>query len=403
MQFLQLLLLATASSSFVSAWSSLDGAHRRQTASQTLVDALSNYTELSNFRDIIQSFPAVIEANSDRGATLPVPTNDALNSFVKQNNATDVSQIPVARLQSIFRYHTLDAALSSSNLTAERGLTVPTKLVDALYNLREPGPAILGQFGAEAKGQVLYFAKDNINPAKVRVRQAAGTGEKLSLRAGLGQTAELTGIDGQWDGGYFQAIDTVLEVPGVCSTTIRKLSDSLSSLDSALTKVSLWKDLDRKPNITCLGPNTASFNAAANPEKNLNASALTEALLLHTLPEVAYSNFLADGQEFTSLGNVTVRVTIKGDDIWFNDAKVVSPNVLTNNGLIHVLDRVMTAEGRPDDSDSDSPSVTTSGTATPTGTATPSSTGNPPNAGHAVDGNLRAAGVIAIAAGILLI
>ena len=49
---------------------------------------------------------------------------------------------------------------------------------------------------------------------------------------------------------------------------------------------------------------------------------------MHTLPEVAYSSFLRDGQEFTSLNNATIRVRKMGGDIWFNDAKVLQPDVM---------------------------------------------------------------------------
>lgn len=61
--------------------------------------------------------------------------------------------------------------------------------------------------------------------------------------------------------------------------TIKKLTDTLSGLDAALRKVSLWKELDKTPNVTCLGPSTDAFNAAGNPEKTLNSTALTNALL----------------------------------------------------------------------------------------------------------------------------
>ncbi|PVH92131.1 hypothetical protein DM02DRAFT_733863 [Periconia macrospinosa] len=66
---------------------------------------------------------------------------------------------------------------------------------------------------------------------------------------------------------------------------------------------------------------------------------------LHTLPEVTYSDYLKDGQEFRSLQNGTVRVRIEGKGkngmIWFSDAKVIDANVLTHNGLVHVLDAVI--------------------------------------------------------------
>lgn len=37
-----------------------------------------------------------------------------------------------------------------------------------------------------------------------------------------------------------------------------------------------------------------------------------------------------------TLNGTTVRVSFQGDDIYFNNAKVIKANVLTNNGLIHM-------------------------------------------------------------------
>ncbi|EQB57267.1 fasciclin domain-containing protein [Colletotrichum gloeosporioides Cg-14] len=396
MHLLQIYTLAIACSPLASAWG---GIEKRQASTQSLIDALGNYSDLSSFQSILKNAPGLIAANAQRGATVLVPTNEALETYVKQNNATNISQLPLEKLSSIFQYHTLDAALTSANFSVPKGLTVPTKLTDKANNLRSPGPALLRQFGAEATGQVLYISKEtSASSSKFRVRQGT-SGEKSELQAGLGQTGELTGIDGVWNGGYFQVVNTVLEAPDVCSTTIKKLSDTLSGLDTALRKVSLWKELDKTPNVTCLGPSTDAFNAAGNPEKTLNNTALTNALLFHTLPEVAYSNFLTDGMKFTSLQNATVTVTVKDNQIWFNDAKVIQPNVLTNNGLIHVLDRVMSAEGVPDTSSSPS---STSGSS-PSGTASPTSTSTPGNLGITLSGNLHVAGVIAFAAVILLI
>ncbi|KAK1970413.1 fasciclin domain-containing protein [Colletotrichum sublineola] len=372
---------------------------------QSLSNELSKHADFSDFNQILSSYPSIINnvtAGSDNKITLLVPTNDAFANFLKQSNTNDISQISVDRVLTIFQYHTLDAPLTAMNFSSSRGITVPTKLRDALYNLRSPGPALISQYGDKAQGQVLYISRDTINPAKLRVRQGSSSSDDkvASLRAGLGQTAELTTIDGEWDGGYFQSIDTILEAPRPCSTTIKKLSDSLTSLMGALEKTKLWRTLDAKPNVTCLGPNTQAFDQAGNPEKSLGEEELKGALLFHTLPEVAYSNFLEDGQEFTSLANLTVRVTVKDDEIWFNDAKVVSPNVLTNNGLIHVLDRVMSPNATGP-SPPDSPSSTASRTGS--STTNPSSTNAPPSGGNPVTGNIHAAAVIALAAGVLLV
>jgi uncharacterized surface protein with fasciclin (FAS1) repeats len=56
----------------------------------------------------------------------------------------------------------------------------------------------------------------------------------------------------------------------------------------------------------------------------------------HTLDEVTYSNYLRDGQVIGTLNKTEVRVRIIDDEIYFNNAKVIEANVLTNNGLIHM-------------------------------------------------------------------
>ncbi|KAK1979151.1 hypothetical protein LZ30DRAFT_751627 [Colletotrichum cereale] len=291
---LTLALAAVGIAPFVSAGSASVSPRQLQ---QSLSNALSKHADFSAFNQVLSSYPSIIDnvtAGAENKITLLVPTNVAFSNFLKQSNASNITQIPVDRVLTLFRYHTMDAPLTAMNFSTPRGIT----------------------YGDEAQGQVLYVSRDTINPAKLRVRQGFSYDDKAAnLRAGLGQTAELTTIDGEWDGGYFQSIDTTL---------------------------------DAKPNVTCLGPNADAFDQAGNPEKSLGEEELKGPLLFHTLPEVAYSNFLEDGQEFTSLANVTVRVTLRGDEIWFNDAKVVSPNVLAGNpvtGNIHAAAVVALAAG----------------------------------------------------------
>jgi uncharacterized surface protein with fasciclin (FAS1) repeats len=86
--------------------------------------------------------------------------------------------------------------------------------------------------------------------------------------------------------------------------------------------------LDQVNNVTCLGPNDQAFQAAGSPDSKANVSALSTALAFHTIPQPLYSNFLQDGQTFTSLSNDTVRITIRDGAYYFNDAKAIQLNVL---------------------------------------------------------------------------
>ncbi|KAK7454245.1 fasciclin domain-containing protein [Colletotrichum acutatum] len=368
-------------------------------AQQSLSNALTIHADLSAFNGMLNSYPSIISninAGTKNKVTLLVPINDTLAKFLQQFKVSEITQLPVSQLLIIFRYRSLDAALTAANFSGSRGITVPAKLRDELFNLRTPGPAIIDQCGEDAQGQVLFGSPSTINPAKFRIRQGTSSDDHTaSLRGGLDQTAEITSIDGVWDGGYFQSVDAVLEAPAICSATIKKLSSFLSALGDALDKMKLRKQLDNTA-ITCLGPNTAASNEAGSPQISFGNEDFKIALLesFHILPRAAYSDFLVDGQEFNSMANVTVRVTLKDNEIWFNDAKVISPNVLTKNGLIHILDRVMSANALPNSSTS-SP--------TGTGSATPTSSATPPNAGNPMSENIRCAAVIALAAVVLLI
>ena len=90
----------------------------------------------------------------------------------------------------------------------------------------------------------------------------------------------------------------------------------------------MWDDLDNSANYTCLGPTNTALASAGHPEINLNDDVLKAAMHLLTIPQVLYTNFLLDGQEYLSDNNLTIRISIRGDDLYFNDAKVTVSNVM---------------------------------------------------------------------------
>jgi uncharacterized surface protein with fasciclin (FAS1) repeats len=100
------------------------------------------------------------------------------------------------------------------------------------------------------------------------------------------------------------------------------------ALDNALNRSGIWPVLDHSNNVTCLGPNTDAFKKAGDPDQTLDQNDLINALELHTLQQPLYTNYLTDGQTVTSVNNVTVTIYIRGDDMYFNDAKIVLANVL---------------------------------------------------------------------------
>jgi transforming growth factor-beta-induced protein len=246
----------------------------------SLGNAIANYTELSQFAGLLNQSPGVVSSfvpQTISGITILIPSNKALDKFVQQTGQS-LTALPTLQIQTILQYHVLAAKMTSRNFTAaRRGLTIPTLLKDKLYNNRSAGPELVQTFGASAsEGNVLFISPDPISQAKLRVRQQ---GSSANARGGLGGTSSIDAVDGTFDMGYFQIIDTVLAPPSPCSATIRTLSNSLMGLDNALNRSGLYPVLDTSPNVTCLAPNNAAFKSAGDPDANLNVTALSGALL----------------------------------------------------------------------------------------------------------------------------
>lgn len=312
------------------------------TYAQTLLEALSKVPELSNFTTFYQNNEAFATAYFGNKSSYPItflaPSNDAFSAYQAQHQ-TSLFDVQQETLLQLMQYHTLVSDLSSDNFTSSgtRGLTAPTMLKDSAYNNRSSGLGLEAKFGGleRARGQVVFIqsAGEASSPNSFKLMNRQTQPQNAGVRSGLASTVNLQTLDadqGSWDGGRFHIIDGLLTLPTTCATTIR--TAGLTNLDNALNRTSLWKALDGSKNVTCLGPDNAAFKAAGNPDSALNATTLTGALLYHTLPEVAYSDYLFDGQEFKSLQNGTVRVRVDESGgnraIWFNNAKVVNANVL---------------------------------------------------------------------------
>ncbi|KAF5241442.1 hypothetical protein FAUST_3872 [Fusarium austroamericanum] len=316
-----------------------------QTLPEELAGVISNYSSLSLFRSLLSSAPQALIttlSEKDSNVTVLIPTNNAIEGYLKASGVSDVTELNQTELQVFFSYHVMSASLTSSDFENPRGLSVPTLLQNSQFNNRSAGPQIQSQFGKGSDGQVIFASRQDRNDK--RADDNLG-GPNVMLRAGLAQDVKMTAVDGSWgtnNVNSFQIVDKVLSPPRSCSNTVHTIKDTrLVGLNVALVKAGLWPALDASRNVTCLAPSTQAFKNAGSPDVKLSKQDLAGALLAHTLNEVTYSNYLRDGQIVGTLNNTEVRVSIRGNDIFFNNAKVIEANILTNNGLIHILDSVI--------------------------------------------------------------
>ena len=70
---------------------------------------------------------------------------------------------------------------------------------------------------------------------------------------------------------------------------------------------------------------------------------LTTVLTLHVVPGVYKSTDLMDlaGQTLTTVQGGKLLVEMDGDDIVVGGAKVVAPDIMASNGVVHAVDSVI--------------------------------------------------------------
>ena len=120
-----------------------------------------------------------------------------------------------------------------------------------------------------------------------------------------------------------------------------------STLVTAVTEAGLVETLNGDGPFTVFAPTNAAF--AALPEGTLETlledpeGALTDILLLHVIDGAVDSEAIAAaGTNVETLGG-PVAVALDGDNLTVGGATVVTPDIEACNGIIHVIDSVITA------------------------------------------------------------
>ena len=160
--------------------------------------------------------------------------------------------------------------------------------------------------------------------------------------------AQVTVADILADNGVVHVIDTVL-IPPTPETTIWDVvvnSEDHNYLEAAVDAAGLSGALSGTDTLTLFAPTDAAFEALATAlavevTDLLALPNLGEILQYHVVAGAALSTDLSDGQEVATLLGETVTVTITADGVFINDAQVVVADILTDNGVVHVIDTVL--------------------------------------------------------------
>lgn len=160
--------------------------------------------------------------------------------------------------------------------------------------------------------------------------------------------ANVTTADVAASNGIIHVIDKVLLPPAelVDIATVATNTGSHDSLVAALAHVGLVETLQGEGPFTVFAPTDAAFAAAGidlstfdTDEEN---STLRDILLYHVVGASVDAASVTDGMTATMVNTDDATFTVVNGTVKINDATVTSADVIASNGIIHVIDKVLT-------------------------------------------------------------
>lgn len=123
-------------------------------------------------------------------------------------------------------------------------------------------------------------------------------------------------------------------------------SGQFNTLVAALKAAGLDETLAGPGPYTVFAPDDAAF--AKLPDGTVetllkpgNKARLTEILTYHVVPGKVTSADVANLQEAKTVNGKMLAVRTQGDAVMINDARVTQADIMTSNGVIHVVDAVI--------------------------------------------------------------
>ncbi|ORY02703.1 beta-Ig-H3/fasciclin, partial [Basidiobolus meristosporus CBS 931.73] len=278
-----------------------------QDAQKSLAENAAENTSLSTLATIMNNpaFGVLKSLLSGNGPFTVLAPSDA--AFA----AAQIDASNPTLVQDLLMYHVISGKILSTELKPK-----PLQFKETLLNSTELVNL------PDGKPQVVGLSKDG-----GEVMVTYGTKSAKVIQADLSSS-----------NGVIHIIDQVLTAPAKPSLAVA--SANLTTLVDLLSKANLVETIDGLKGATIFAPTNEAL-AKANAGL-LNTTALVDILKYHVVsPGIKYSADLNDGEKLTTLQGATLSVQVSGGNVTVNGMKLVSTNLLTSNGVVHILDGVL--------------------------------------------------------------
>lgn len=287
---------------------------------QTIATIANNNPEFTSLVAALDKAGLTTTLNSSGNFTVFAPTNDAFTAFLNANSFANLDAVPVPLLREVLLNHVIADELFSSELSTTYVKTLAT--------------------GAASTSNTLSMYV-NVSPSQVRLNGVS--------------TVTEANIDAS--NGVIHKVNTVIGLPTI--VTHATANTNFSSLVAALTRpdqadqnfVSILSGTVSSP-FTVFAPTNAAFGSLLTEFSWADLNAVPETVLEKTLKYhvVTGSNILAAGIPNTAtnintfLGQTfSVNATGGAKITDYNNrvSNIVATDVQCDNGVIHVIDKVI--------------------------------------------------------------
>jgi transforming growth factor-beta-induced protein len=250
--------------------------------------------------------------SNTQGITLFAPTNGAFEALteaapdVATNLKTEEWQ---DHLEDLLYYHALPTVVPSSDITD--GLSVTT------------------------------LNEEDIN-FTVTTTNGGGTSTFVNTDAEVVE-ADIDAING-----IIHAIDNVILSSWVSNSIMERAegTSELSTLVDLVVQAGLSGTLSEAGPYTVFAPtNTAFLGSLFEDITSLSADQLSSILSYHVVEGIYPDTDLRNGLILTTLQGEKLTFESRGTGKFVNDKRIIIPNILANNGIVHFIDGVLIPEG----------------------------------------------------------
>ncbi len=296
--------------------------------SKTIVENASNASNVTTLVAAVKAAGLVDTLNGAGPFTVFAPTNDAFNKLPAGTVDTLLKPENKAMLTTVLTYHVVPGRYLAKDIT--NGMTLKTVQGETLTFKVENGKVWINGVAMVQTADVI--SKNGVTHVIDTVLTPAA--DAMSMNSG-----DLM-KDGVMVGG-------ALMVPSLDIVDNAVNASNVTTVVAAVKAAGLVTTLKGKGPFTVFAPTNDAFNKLPTGTvdtllKPENKSQLVKILTYHVVAGRYLAKDLKDGMTLKTVEGETIKFSMKDGKVWVNgSAMVETPDVISKNGVTHVIDGVL--------------------------------------------------------------